>query len=101
MTEGKSKSPGRLAQAVVTARIAAAALAPLGGQSGPVPQGVPPQPRREAENSMVSPAEKQLAQVQKDESRQRRAKASDLGSALKRPDVVLDGTKRAPRRRAR
>lgn len=102
MAEQKAERPGRLAQAAVTARIAIAVVSPLGNAAAPVPnQGTPP--NREAPNSqrVVSRNEEQLGRAQEAVNRERRRGGVELGYQLKQPDVVLDPTKRAQKRRGR
>jgi hypothetical protein len=102
--EGQNnKHSGRLAQAVITARIAIAVATPLNGAVAPVQaQGGTP-PNRDAPTSQraVSSNDEQLSKVQEAANRERRRAGVELGYQLKQPDVVLDPTVRARKRRGR
>lgn len=103
MTEQTGKRPGRLAQAVVTARIAAAVVSPLGGSVGPVPnQGTNPPNREGTPAQQVKPSgDEQLGRAQDMANRERRRRGVELGYQVKHPDTVLDSTKRTRQRRGR
>lgn len=103
MTEQRGKQPGRLAKAVVTVRIAAAALTPIGGAVAPVPsQGAIPPQRKDVPAQQVKPsAEEQLGRAQNNAERERRRQGLEAGYQLREPDTVLDPTKRSRQRRGR
>lgn len=103
MTEQPHKPPGRLAQAAVTARVAAAVLSPMAGAAAPVPMHTNPEITVPAQSQVVDPVStKQLAHTQAAEARERRRKGLELGHQLKQPDAAqVDPATKAPKRGGR
>ena len=98
MSDRETKHPGRLAQAVVAARIAVAVVAPLGGTTAPVPRQGDTETVHDpsASQQVMSREEQNLARNLEAAHRERRRGGLELGGELKEPDVVLDASKRSP-----